>query len=253
MIIKLRKQKMAFTLGVFLLIILLFFSLDERVLMKGKADIEQFLATIDSGLSHRISLVDEGEGIYHVENPEGWSEFSRKKYRSLLYALPNIIKHNFQADLFERIDIDIPYMGLKEILLDRERAISRGFNLNPSFVKAEIKFRTKNYKARIRLKGDNKEHWLSQYRMSFRVELKGDSTVMGFKRFSLQKPLVRSFPYDYSFQSLLAGVNNISIPYRFAHVYVNGRNWGIMALEEHMSKEFLEKQRRKDSLIVRFS
>ena len=120
MIIKLRKQKMAFTLGVFLLIILLFFSVDERVLMKGKADIEQFLATIDSGLSHRISLVDEGEGIYFVENPEGWSEFSRKKNRSLLYALPNIIKHNFQADLFERIDIDIPFMGFKEILLDRE-------------------------------------------------------------------------------------------------------------------------------------
>ena len=47
--------------------------------MKGKADIEQFLATIDSGLSHRVSVVDEGEGIYLVENPEGWSEFSRKK------------------------------------------------------------------------------------------------------------------------------------------------------------------------------
>ena len=253
MIIKLRKQKMAFTLGVFLLIILLFFSVDGRVLMKGKADIEQFLATIDSGLSHRVSVVDEGEGIYLVENPEGWSEFSRKKYRSFLYALPNIIKHNFQADLFERMDIDIPYMGLKEILLDRERAISRGYNQNSSFVKAEIKFRTKNYQARIRLKGDWSNHWLSQYRMSFRVELKEDGTVMGFKRFSLQKPLTRSFPYDYSFQSLLAGVNNISIPYRFTHVYVNGRNWGIMALEEHMSKEFLEKQRRKDSLIVRFS
>ena len=159
MIIKLRKQKIAFTLGVPLLIILLFFSVDERVLVKGKADIEQFLATIDSGLSHRVSVVDEGEGIYLVENPEGWSEFSRKKYRSFLYALPNIIKHNFQADLFERIDIDIPYMGLKEILLDRERAISRGFNLDSSFVKAEIKFRTKNYQARIRLKGDNKQHW----------------------------------------------------------------------------------------------
>ena len=84
MIIKLRKQKMAFTLGVFLLIILLFFSLDERVLIKGKADLEQFLATIDSGLSDRISLVDEGEGIHQAENPEGWSEFSRKKYKSLL-------------------------------------------------------------------------------------------------------------------------------------------------------------------------
>ena len=242
MIIKLRKQKMAFTLGVFLLIILLFFSLDERVLIKGKADIEQFLATIDSGLSHRISLVDEGEGIYFVENPEGWSEFSRKKNRSLLYALPNIIKHNFQADLFERIDIDIPYMGLKEILLDRERAISRGFNLDSSFVKAEIKFRTKNYQARIRLKGDWSNHWLSQYRMSFRVELKEDGAVLGFKRFSLQKPRTRAFPYDYSFQSLLAGVNNISIPYRRSMyvIKIGIHNMTRICKEKSSRKNFMD-------------
>ena len=148
MIIKLRKQKIAFILGLFSLIILLFFSLDESVLIKGKADIEQYLAAIDSGLSHKVNLVDAGEGIHQVQNPEGWSEFSRNKYRSLLYALPNIIKHNFQADLHERMDIDIPYMGFKEILLDRERAINIVNNLNPSFVKAEIKFRTKNYQAK---------------------------------------------------------------------------------------------------------
>ena len=44
MIIKLRKQKIAFTLGVLSLVILLFFSLDEKVLMKGRADFEQYLS-----------------------------------------------------------------------------------------------------------------------------------------------------------------------------------------------------------------
>ena len=46
---------------------------------------------------------------------------------------------------------------------------------------------------------------------------------------------------------------NISPAHHFVHAYVNGVDWGIMNMEEHMSKEFLEKQNRKNSVIVRFS
>ena len=33
------------------------------------------------------------------------------------------------------------------------------------------------------------------------------------------------------------------------YVFVNGKSWGIMNIEEHMTKEFLEKQKRKESLL----
>ena len=38
----------------------------------------------------------------------------------------------------------------------------------------------------------------------------------------------------------------------FAHIYVNGIYWGVMNLEEHISKELLEKQKKKESLVFKF-
>ena len=58
-----------------------------------------------------------------------------------------------------------------------------------------------------------------------------------------------SIPYDYTFQSITQYIDNLSSMHKFAHVYVNGKNWGVMDIA---SKELLEKQNRKDFIIVRF-
>ena len=88
--------------------------------------------------------------------------------------------------------------------------------------------------------------------MSFRVRLKGGGTILGNKKFSLHKPYARCHPYDYVFQSMVRGVGNLSPVHNFVHLYVNGTDWGIMDMEEHMSKEFLERLKRKESAVVRF-
>ena len=38
----------------------------------------------------------------------------------------------------------------------------------------------------------------------------------------------------------------------YAHIYMNGENWGIMNIEESFTKELLEKQEAKESIIIRF-
>ena len=55
----------------------------------------------------------------------------------------------------------------------------------------------------------------------------------------------RQFPFDHVFQSLMRRLGNLSSVHKYAHVFVNGESWGIMNLEEHVSKEFLEKQGKK--------
>ena len=75
---------------------------------------------------------------------------------------------------------------------------------------------------------------------------------MGFKKFSIHKPSARQHPYDQTFQDMQRQLDNISSQNNYINVFVNGERWGIMNIEEHVSKEFLERQGLKESLILKF-
>lgn len=151
----------------------------------------------------------------------------------------------------ERIDIDIKQLEFEKILADRKRALAAGLLTHPQDIKAKIHYRGKRIKAKLRLKGDLPDHWISRYRMSFRISLKGHNYILGFKKFSIHKPGSRQHPYDQVYSELFRQSGGLSAVHNYIHVYVNGEDWGIMDIEEHMSKEFLEKQRAKDSLILK--
>ena len=48
-------------------------------------------------------------------------------------------------------------------------------------------------------------------------------------------------------------MGNLSVKHNLVKVKLNGQNWGFMDLESHVGKEFLERSKRKESLVVRFS
>jgi hypothetical protein len=170
--------------------------------------------------------------------------------------IPEIFSKKIQGfsgrPLLEAIYIDIGFEGYRQLLEDRENAIRLGILHKPNKIKAEFRFKGKTYNAKVRLKGDLIDHWRSRYKMSLRVKIKGKNNILGFKQFSLQKPESRTFPFDHVFQSLIRRLGNLSSVHKYAHVFVNGESWGVMNVEEHMSKELLEKQEKKDSIIVRF-
>ena len=136
---------------------------------------------------------------------------------------------------------------------DREKALREDILYDSKKVNAKITYKGDTFYAKIKLKGEASDHWLSKLRMSLRVELKNNKTIFGFNKFSIQKPRSRQHPYDQIFQSLMKDLNILSPVHKFAHFYLNGEDWGVMDITEHMSKELLEKQKRKDSLIVSFS
>ena len=142
---------------------------------------------------------------------------------------------------------------IQKVLKDRTNAIELGILQNPTEVDATISYRGEDYKASIRLKGDLRDHWLSQHRMGFRVNLKNSETIFGLNKFSIQKPRSRMFPYDAVFQKLARNVGILASKHQYARVKLNGKSWGIMNIESHISKEFLETEKRKDSIVVRFS
>lgn len=254
MIFKHKKNSFLFPLGIVAIIFLTlaFTSKDLPSYSSLKEDLVQLIMSTDPGFSHQSLLLGSDPN-----NLKGDSEIAGNskliQYITLApRALLESIDYKLNGIRYERLDLDIPFLSYQSILADRDSALKNTLNINPTKVKAKLRFQGTTYKSDIRLKGDSKDHWTSQYRMSFRVSLKGDKTLLGFKEFSLQKPNSRQYPYDYSYQSTLSALGNITSAHKFVHLYVNGRSWGIMNLEEHMTKEFLEKQKRKESIIVKF-
>ena len=152
----------------------------------------------------------------------------------------------------KRIDIDIKFSDMETLKEDRDRALLDSILSAPTTVPAKIRFSGQTFKAKVRLKGDLNDHWRTLTRMSLRVRLKGDGAVLGFKTFSIHRPVARQHPYDQVFQDLHRKMGGLSSVHNYARIYVNGSDWGVMNLEEHISNELLEKQKRKESIVVRF-
>ena len=149
-----------------------------------------------------------------------------------------------------RVDLNIKFKDYKKILEDRSKSIEYYVRSDFREVNGELLFDDRRLKAKVRLKGDLSQHWRSIHRMSFRVKLKGDNSLLGFKEFSIHKPIARQHPFDQTFQDLQKKLSNISSVHNYVHLYVNGEDWGIMNIEEHVTKELLEKQNTRESLIL---
>jgi hypothetical protein len=215
-------------------------------------DLTQKIISFDPGFSSFISLIDDGVGNDRFSI--GMINKLSHLFSSVGIFIPKVIKYKLLTNVeFEKIDINIDFSDYLTLMEDRRKAINNSILFNPSKVDASLKFNGKKYRAGVRLKGDLGGHWLSKRRFSLRVNLKNNKTIFGFSDFSIQKPRERQHPYDHSFQSMLRSLNNLTSVHKFAHVFVNGEDWGIMDIEEHVSTKFLEKQNKKDSIIVRFS
>ncbi len=207
---------------------------------------ETFLIN-DAGISSHIRLTSASV-VGKFDAPKG--------LLNLLELSPDIIISKLtgfdERPPIERLDIDIKFVNYKRILADRTKALQEGALYNPTEVKAKLRYQGETYKAKVRLKGDLVDHWRTRSRLSLRVKKSGDGTILGFKRFSLHRPQSRSHPYDAAFQAFARRLGVLAPEHKFLRVYVNGENWGIMDVEEHMSKELLERQGAKESLIIRF-
>ena len=211
-------------------------------------DVNQKIISLDLGISSSRNLLDDGTKEVNNNVPQ--------RLIALIKNIPDIFHYKFldkEAHKFEKIYIDIKFMDYQKLMLDRNNALRVNKLSNPTTNNATLKYKNNIYKATIRLKGDLSDHWTSRYRMSFKIRLKNEKTILGFNEFSIQKPSSRQHPYDYTFQSMLRDTGNLTSVHKFAHIFVNGEDWGIMDIEEHMSNELIEKQNRKSSVIVRFA
>ncbi len=190
-----------------------------------------------------------------MRNLYGGSYFSFENNLNVLKKTPKILLNTLfgigDRKQIPKLHLDIKFKNYKRLLEDRNRFIKNEIGYDFTEVNGVISYGGKRMNCKVRLKGDLSQHWRSEKRMSFRIKLKGDNAVLSFKRFSIHKPSARQHPYDQTFQDIQKNLGNISSSHNYVNLFVNGIDWGIMNIEEHMSKEFLEKQKLKESLIFK--
>ena len=178
---------------------------------------------------------------------------TEKAIKSFILAPYNwFTSHVFPEEL-PHIFIDIKFKNYQKIVNKREESVSRGFLIRGSddYVPATLNYNKKQFRVRLRLKGDLGSHWESD-KWSFRVHMKSKDHLFGMRRFSLQNPEDRVYEGAILFFEALRREGILTPRYFFVDLTVNGKYIGIMALEEHFSKELLESQGRKESVILKF-
>jgi hypothetical protein len=248
MIIKDRKGGMVVVCGAVLALAVSLLTVSKQQLIISMFDTYEAVMATSPGFSSARNISDPGDGRFDQSVTE--------KVGAILAAVPKVIGHKLfnypEAAPIERLDLDISFVNLQAIMDDRSRAIADRIMSNPTTVRAEVRFRGKTHRASVRLKGDLASHWTSRHRVSLRVNIKRGQAILGFTKFSLQKPRSRAHPYDQTFQDLMRKAGNLASVHKYVHVFVNGSSWGVMNMEEHVTKTFLEKLQRKESAVIRF-
>jgi len=177
--------------------------------------------------------------------------------RIALTALPSTIRNAIEARRHPvevpTLVLDIAFKNLLKLDEKRREAFELGYlaTADDDFVPASIAVDGEQTRVRLRLKGDWVDH-LREDKWSFRVKTRGDKKLFGMKVFSLQQPATRSYDDEWLFQRIFMRDGLLGQRYFFVRLILNGDDKGIYALEEHFSKELLEAQQRRESVIIKF-
>lgn len=125
-------------------------------------------------------------------------------------------------------------------------------------VPADLNFKEKDYEVKMRLKGDWVDH-LQGEQWSFRVKVEGQNALMGMRKFSLHRPGTRNYAGEWLFHQVLADAGIINLQYHFVQValkiegeiYSDIKNLGIYALEEGFDKQLIERNERREGVILK--
>jgi hypothetical protein len=180
----------------------------------------------------------------------GHQAYGQKRLRDLLPDVPGRLMRRTDAP---QLVIDIGFTEMQALYAKRSEALSAQTLIQGAddFVPASIRHGDRTTRVKLRLKGDYIDH-LDTEKWSFRVHVRDDDHIFGLRRFSLQHPKVRGYQGEALFFEYLRRIGLLAPRYFFVHVIVNGNEAGVMAVEEHFSKELLESQSRRDGVIIKF-
>lgn len=162
----------------------------------------------------------------------------------------------------EKLFIEIDDKDFEKIKKKRSNALELGLLLtsDEDWVPAKVRFNNREFKAEVRLKGDWTDHLKHKNKWSYKVKLK-DGTIKGTNVFSVQTAAARNYMGEWMFHELLKKEDVIALNYDFLKVGIIAKgdtdvtynNMGVMAFEESFTKYLLERNERKESVILKIN
>jgi len=220
-------------------------TLPNRILLAGAFVVLLFLAFFAGALLHK----------------RGYLGGLRLQTESAVDSAVTTVENNvadelrlYQNNGLSTLTIDLKFKYYRQMLEKRDEALRVGIlqTGDEDFVPITISLDDgPKMDARMRLKGDWTDH-LEGDKWSFRIHLKDDNQILGFRQFSIQTPETRNFLYEWAFHQNLFEENILTTRYDFVNVMLNGELLGIYGVEENFTGELIESQGRRQGVIIRF-
>ena len=168
-------------------------------------------------------------------------DYSYYNLKSLKYII-------FNNDL-ENVTLKINQENLYNLELQRKNKLDGLYTEVAKFSRASLNHNQKDFKIKLRVKGDRVLHWYDKNQTSYRIDIRGDERIWGLEEFSVQKPITRNYIYEYIFHKILERNDLIALKYFFINLSLNDNKQGIYAVEEGFSKELIERNKKRNGPI----
>ena len=159
------------------------------------------------------------------------------------------LKYIFVENKLDNVVIKIDQKNLYNLELQRKNKIDGTDEKYDNFSRATLKYKDKDYRIKLRVKGDRALHWYNKDQTSYKIDIRGPDRIWGLEEFSFQKPITRNYVYEVIFHKLLNINKLISLKYFFINLSINDTKQGIYAVEEGFSKELIERNKRRSGPI----
>ena len=186
----------------------------------------------------------------------GWKEIPGFIKSNILFLSKlNIVEIFGTENNLNTLNLNIKFENLEKIRSTREEALKKGLLIRSEndFVNSKISYNLESSKScKVRLKGDLPQHWNGD-KWSLRINTKKDNSIDGMTVFSIQDPITRNYTYEWLFLKNLKFEDVLAPNYFFLNLNINGKAMGIYALEEHFSKEMIERKNRREGVVLSFN
>ena len=186
----------------------------------------------------------------------GWKDIPGflKSNILLLYKL-NISEVFLAENRLNSLNLNIKFENIEKLRIKREEALEKNLLIRSDndFVNSKVSYNSElPQSCKIRLKGDLPQHWNGD-KWSLRINTKKDRSIDGMTTFSIQDPITRNYTYEWLFLQNLKFEDVLAPNYFFVNVNINGKEKGIYAVEEHFSKEMIERKNRREGIVLSFN